>query len=91
MLKRMALPNESQPVTDCLEILKNAGQELSSFYQAVAELYGKDQARIAALDWISVIEAMALPIDEAILYCRRVTILAAARLASRTCHAIPSS
>src|SRR5580698_11415961 len=86
MLKSIALPDESPPVTDCLEILENVRKELASFYQAVLALHGKDQARTAALDWIDVIETMALPTDETILYGRRVTILASARLASRICY-----
>ncbi len=76
---------------DCLKTLKNAEKELSSFYRAVLELHGKEQAQKAARDWIEFLEAMTSPVDETIRYWRRVTILAADRLASRICHAMHST
>ncbi len=76
---------------DCLETLKNAEREISSFYRAVLELHGKQQAQKAARDWIELMEAMTSPMDATIRYWRRVTILAADRLASRICHAMHST
>ncbi len=83
--------SEMHSSQDCLETLKNAEKEISSFYRAVLELHGKQQAQDAARDWIELMEAMTSPIDETIRYWRRVTIIAADRLASRICHATHST
>jgi hypothetical protein len=60
-----------------------AERELSSFIAAVTELYGPEQARVAAEDWLDESELMdSAPRSEARNW-RAVTISASARLASR--------
>lgn len=89
MFRGEVVPNLSRQgriARDCSWILRSAEKEITSFYGAVWELYGKEQAQKAALDWIEVMEATTTPPDETIAYWRRVTILAADRLASRICH-----
>jgi hypothetical protein len=49
----------------------------------VKELFGIEQARLAMDDWMEEVEAMDCPSGEAAPMWRRITIAAAARLASR--------
>jgi transposase len=67
----------------CEEQVHMAERELSSFVSAVTKLYGAEQARLAAEDWLEEFEL----IDSALLSARRkwraATIAASTRLADR--------
>ena len=60
-----------------------AERELSSFLAAVTELYGPDQARLSAEDWLEESELMEIPPRSEARNWRTVTIAAAARLANQ--------
>lgn len=66
----------------CVKRMAEAEQELSAFFDAVTELFGPEQATLAAKDWLQDLEAMtdlpASPRD-----WRLVSIEASARLARR--------
>lgn len=60
-----------------------AERELASFLNAVTELFGREQARMAAEDWLEESELMDMPPRASARDWRSVTISASARLASR--------
>jgi hypothetical protein len=60
-----------------------AERELSSFMAAVHELYGPEQAKLSAEDWLDESELMDSPPRSEARNWRAVTIAASARLASR--------
>lgn len=78
----MNAPRLSSDLT-CEQQTHLAERELSSFVSAVTKLYGAEQARISAQDWLDQSEL----IDSALLSPQRrwraVTIAASARLADR--------
>ena len=57
-----------------------AEKELSAFIRAVDQLFGAEQARQSALDWIEELERMDWPSGESIPDWRRATVGASARL-----------
>jgi hypothetical protein len=57
-----------------------AEKELSAFIRAVDKLFGAEQARQSALDWIEELGRMDWPSGESIPDCRRATVGASARL-----------
>ena len=60
-----------------------AERELSAFISAVTKLYGPEQARISAEDWLEESELMDSPPRSEERDWRAVTIAASARLANR--------
>jgi hypothetical protein len=70
---------------DLASILANAKREIGSFYQAVLLTYGAAEARAAAKDWLDIMESLETLPNKTGRYWRRVTILAADRLATRVC------
>ena len=60
--------------------LVHAKKELSAFIRAVDELFGAEQARQSALDWIEELEHMDWPTGESVPDWRRATVGASARL-----------
>ncbi len=64
-------------------LLASAEKEFSAFITAVNELFDAEQARRAAEDWIEELAETDEPIEAPVIYWRRVTIAAAARLAGR--------
>src|SRR5579864_2673174 len=65
-------------LTNCFLIL--AEKELSAFILAVDKLFGAEEARQSALDWIEELERMDWPSGESIPDFRRATMGASARL-----------
>ncbi len=65
-------------------------RELSSFIAAVTELYGPEQARISAEDWLDESDIMDSPPRSDMQLWRTVTVAASARLANRV-NAIAAS
>jgi hypothetical protein len=74
------MKNDTQSYS-CL--LGMAERELGAFMNAVAELYGPEQATNAADDWINEFESADEPLDSTSREWRKITVKAAARLASR--------
>ncbi len=72
---------------DCLEIsdrlLPRAEKELGAFARAVNKLFGSAHAGQSIEDWVEEFESIDWPAGSTIPDWRRVTIVAAARLASR--------
>ena len=58
-----------------------AEKELSAFIRAVQKLFGAEQARQSALDWIEELERMDWPSGDSIPDWRQATVVASARLA----------
>jgi hypothetical protein len=73
----------SNEVPTCVELMAMAQRELGAFLSAVTELFDPEQAQLSAEDWLDELESVdslpGLACDE----WRRITIAAAARLASR--------
>src|SRR4051794_36030400 len=73
---------KSNEVPTCVELIAMAQRELGAFLSAVTELFDPEQARLSAEDWLDELESVdslpGLACDE----WRRITIAAAARLAS---------
>lgn len=67
-------------------MVAKAEREVSSFYQAVLMTYGQDEAMASVRDWLDIMESLESIPDQTIRYWRRVTILAAERLATRICR-----
>jgi hypothetical protein len=67
-----------------------AERELASFYGAIERKYGPEEARKAADDWIDEVETMEWPLDGVLPNWRRVTIVAADRLAYRVLQHTPN-
>ena len=77
--------NEHESFSDSIyeEQAHLAERELSSFIAAVTELYGPEQARISAKDWLVESDSIDIPPWSTERDWRAVTIAASARLASR--------
>jgi hypothetical protein len=60
-----------------------AERELSAFNSAVTKLYGPEEARLSAEDWLEESELMDSPPRSEVRNWRAVTIAASARLANR--------
>jgi hypothetical protein len=66
----------------CTEVMTMAEQELAAFSGAVSELFGSEQAKLSAEDWLQELVAInSLPASNR--EWRLITIKASARLASR--------
>ena len=63
-------------------LLFSAKKELSAFFAAVHQLFGAEQAQKAAEIWIEVLKRTDWPSVASVIEWRRITISAAARLAS---------
>ena len=62
-----------------------AEKEMSSFVSAVESMFGTEQARQAANDWITELESYAPDPKNGVNPWREVSIAAASRLAERVC------
>jgi hypothetical protein len=67
----------------CDDVLHLAERELAAFTGAVKELFGPEQARLAAEDWLDESELMDGPSQSTSREWRAVSVAAAARLTSR--------
>lgn len=76
-------PDRSFEASTCADQLLLAERELASFIGAVKELFGPEQARLSAEDWLEEFELMESPSRRAGQDWRAVTVAAAIRLASR--------
>ena len=73
----------------CADSMISAEQELTAFFSSVRELFGIEQAKISAEDWLDELEAINLPASTR--DWRRITINAATRLAGKVAHSSPIS
>ena len=67
----------------CEEQIKMAERELSAFVRAVTELFGPEQARLSAEDWLDASELMDSTPRATSRDWRAVTVAVATRLANR--------
>ena len=74
----------------CAEQLRSAERELAAFIAAAMELYGPEQARLSAEDWIEGLEQMDGTLRGSAQDWRAVTIAASVRLAQRINMVAPS-
>lgn len=73
----------------CTDAAEMGEKELSSFFGAVTELFGTEEARLSAEDWLRELnELNGLP--SSLREWRTVTVRAARRLASRVMATFPS-
>ena len=79
------LMNQSESFSNSLysDQMHLAERELSAFIAAVAELFGPEQARLAAEDWLDESESMDSSSRSTNRDWRTVTVAASARLACR--------
>jgi hypothetical protein len=79
-LARFNLSKNSNP--RCADLITMAERELSAFFNAVAQLFGSEQAELSAEDWLQeLIEIDGLPASTC--EWRLITAKASTRLASR--------
>jgi hypothetical protein len=74
---------ESLSNSTCADQIRMAERELSAFMLAVTELFGPEQARLSAEDWLDESELMDRPPRPTNRDWRAVTVAASARLANR--------
>ena len=65
------------------ELLLSAECEVASFYRAIRERYGPEQAGLAFQDWLSEVEVIDWPSEGQVPDWRQCTIGAVAKLAAR--------
>jgi hypothetical protein len=75
--------SEAFSISECAGQAQLAERELSAFIAAVAELFGPEQARLSAEDWLEESELIDSPPRSTSRDWRAVTIAASARLACR--------
>jgi hypothetical protein len=75
--------SESFSNPPCTDQIHLAERELSAFIAAVAELFGRDQARMSVEDWLDESELMDVSLRSTHRDWRAITIAASARLANR--------
>ena len=85
-----AISNEYTSDEQQSRLFAEAEKEMSSFVSAVQNLFGGDQARQSADDWISGLESYSHAAGSGDNPWRAVTIAAAARLADRVCLVRPT-
>jgi hypothetical protein len=73
----------------CADQMHIAERELSAFIRAVMRIYGSEEAKLAAEDWLEESELMDSPPLSASRNWRSVTIAASARLANRLARESP--
>jgi hypothetical protein len=74
---------ESFSKSSCEDEIRTAGTELSAFIAAVTDLFGPEEARLSAEDWLEESEVIDIPHRSTNLEWRAVTVAAAVRLAGR--------
>jgi len=80
--KRTGRQLEEIALTDANLIIL-AERELAAFAGAVRELFGPEQARASAAEWINELESLSWPARPGVTDFRRITTAASARLAHR--------
>jgi hypothetical protein len=83
--------NTEKSCSDSASEMHRAEGELSAFIRAVKELYGSEQARLSAEDWLDEAELIDSPPRSTNRDWRTVTIAASVRLANRLAVALHQS
>lgn len=86
-MNRTELPN----IANCAELMITAERELAAFLSAVTELYGTEQAEMAAEIWLDELEMTSRLPGPAIRDWRNLTVASVARLANDLTTAQTSS
>lgn len=68
---------------NCTGLLRMAERELAAVFASVTELFGSEQARLTAKDWVEIMESLDALEDLTNRDWRQISISALARLASR--------
>jgi len=79
---------ESFSKSSCEDEIRTAGTELSAFIAAVTDLFGPEEARLSAENWLEESEVIDIPHRSTNLEWRAVTVAAAVRLAGRLAASI---
>ena len=72
------------PSLTCAELMSLGERELAAFIRAVTESFGPEQGQLAAKDWLDELSLIEMPLVSPGREWRWVTVVACARLASRT-------
>lgn len=78
-----SLTSDSNGKSNLGDLMAAAARELGAFINAVTDLYGADQARLAAVDWLLELEMTDLVPELSNGVWRTLTIVSASRLAVR--------
>lgn len=76
-------PNGQSSNSPCIDQLKLAERELSAFFAAVASVFGPEQAKLSAADWLDAFDRILGPDQLTSQDSRAATIIASAQLACR--------
>jgi hypothetical protein len=68
--------------SNCADLSKMAERELTSFFNAVASMFGDEQAELSAQDWLKEV-AKADHLPESTREWRRISLAVSSRLATR--------
>lgn len=78
-----SLTSDARGTPSCAELITLAERELAAFVGAVSELFGSEQARLSAEDWLDSLVSMVNLPGPTLRDWRQVTVVVAERLASR--------
>ena len=78
-----ALQSSSNSEADFADLMARAERELGAFVRSVTDLFGIEEARLAADDWIQELESVEVPQGPSSSDWRSITISAASLLAKR--------
>jgi hypothetical protein len=82
-MNQVALTRPPAHRTDgCIDLLAMAEQELQAYFNAVRDLFGSEQARLSAEDWLDELKALE-PLPVSARQLRMITINVAKRLTGR--------
>ena len=76
-------PNAPVSILPCKDERDRAERELAAFFAAVEILFGEEQAKLSAEDWLNAIELVIRPDQPTGREWRSATIIASSRLAHR--------
>jgi hypothetical protein len=95
-LAASSISTTNRPLNTChqiesrgTELMNSAERELSAFIAAVTTLFGEEQAKLSAEDWLDESASIDITPQSTCRDWRTVTIAASARLASRLSVASP--
>jgi hypothetical protein len=69
-------------IPDCAGLMTSAERELNAFFTAIADLFGSEQAKLSADDWLNELMSTEVP-PSSVREWRGITLKASARLAAR--------
>ena len=82
--------SEEHFTLDCSDLMSMAQQELTAFFHAVTELFGREQAEVSADDWLNELKRIdVLPVSTR--EWRSITARVSSRLATRVASLVPAN